>query len=59
MTGGMTEAGWVSLIALAGWLVLALGAYRAHRIDAAKTLKMALTWAAIFVAIAIVFGMLL
>ena len=44
----MSEAGWVSLIALAGWLILMLGAFRAHRIGGRKTLVMALVWGAIF-----------
>jgi hypothetical protein len=39
---------WVSIIALVGWLVLAIGSYRAHRIGAGKTLVMALAWLSIF-----------
>lgn len=42
---------WVSLIALMGWLVLAAGSYRAHRIGAKKTVVMALAWGAIFLLI--------
>jgi hypothetical protein len=44
----MTGNGWVSLIALTGWLVLALSSYRAHRIRAGKTIVMATAWLAIF-----------
>jgi hypothetical protein len=44
----MTGDSLVSLIALTGWLVLALGSYRAHRIGASKTLVMATAWLAIF-----------
>ena len=44
----MSAYGWVSLVALIGWLVLALGSYRAHRIGAGKTLVMAMAWLAIF-----------
>ena len=44
----MTGNSWVSLIALSGWLVLALSSYRAHRIGASKTLVMATAWLAIF-----------
>ena len=44
----MSGTAWVSLIALSGWLVLALGSYRAHRIGAGKTVVMAMTWLAIF-----------
>ncbi len=51
----MNAAGWVSLIALTGWLVLALGAFRAHRIGARKTVILTLTWAAIFLLITGIF----
>jgi hypothetical protein len=44
----MTQYGWISLIALTGWLVLALGSYRAHRIGAKKTLVMATAWLGLF-----------
>ena len=44
----MSGYGWVSLIALSGWLVLAMGSYRAHRIGAGKTTVMATAWLAIF-----------
>ena len=44
----MTGTSWVSLIALAGWLVLALTSYRAHRVGTGKTLVMATAWLGIF-----------
>lgn len=44
----MSAYGWVSLIALTGWLVLALGSYRAHRIGAGRTVVLATAWLAIF-----------
>ena len=44
----MTDAGWVSLIALSGWLILAFGSYRAHRVSGRKTLIMATAWLGIF-----------
>lgn len=47
---------WVSIVAVAGWLVLALGSYRAHRVGARKTVVMALAWGAIFLAVAAVFA---
>lgn len=47
---------WVSLIALLGWLVLALSALRARRLDARKTVVYGLVWGAIFLAVAAVFG---
>ena len=51
----MNEYGWVSLIALSGWLVLVLGSYRAHRIGAGKTVVWGLAWIAIFLLIAGIF----
>ena len=51
----MTGYGWVSLIALTGWLVLALGSYRAHRIGAGKTFVMASAWLAIFLLVVGIF----
>jgi hypothetical protein len=47
---------WVSIIALTGWLVLALGSFRAHRVGAGKTVVMALAWGAIFFLVAAVFA---
>ena len=44
----MSDAGWVSLIALSGWLILAFGSYRAHSVGARKTLIMATAWLGIF-----------
>ena len=52
----MNEYGWVSLIALTGWLVLALGSWRAQRVGAGKTVVMALAWGAIFLLVAGVFA---
>jgi len=46
---------WISLVALAGWLVLALSAWRARRVNARKTVVYALVWGAIFLAAAAVF----
>ena len=47
---------WVSIVALVGWLVLALGSYRARRVGARKTVVLALTWGAIFLFVAMIFG---
>lgn len=52
----MSSLALVSIISLLGWLVLALGAYRAHRIGAKQTLVMALMWGAIFLLVAAVFS---
>lgn len=44
--------GLISIVALLGWLVLALSAYRSHRVSGRKTLVMAATWGAIFLLLA-------
>jgi hypothetical protein len=49
---------WVSIVALTGWLVLALGAFRAHRVGAGKTVVMVLAWLAIFLLLAGVFALI-
>ncbi len=51
----MSGGSWVSIVALLGWLILALGAYRSRRIDGKKSLTMALTWGAIFLGVAFFF----
>ena len=38
----------ISIVSLLGWMVLALGAYRAHRVGMRQTVVMALVWGAIF-----------
>ena len=44
----MSGTSWVSLIALTGWLVLAVGSYRARRVGGGKTLLMVTAWLGIF-----------
>jgi hypothetical protein len=46
----------VSIVALAGWLVLALSAYRSYQISGRKTLMYVLVWTSIFLAVALVFA---
>ena len=55
----MNEYTLVSTIALVGWLILVLGAYRSHKVDTSKTLRMALIWAAIFTGLALFFTMVM
>lgn len=45
----------VSIVALVGWLVLALSAYRSHRISGGKMLTQVLIWASIFLAVTLIF----
>ena len=47
----MTEYGWISLLALAGWLILALGSYRAYQVGGRKTLVMVMAWTGIFLVV--------
>jgi hypothetical protein len=47
---------WVSIIALSGWLILALSSYRAQRVGARKTVVMALAWVSIFFLLAAIFS---
>jgi hypothetical protein len=47
---------WLSAVALIGWLILALAALRARRLNARKAVFYALTWGAIFLAAAAIFG---
>ena len=56
---GVSEAQLVAIIATLGWLVLVAGAYRSYRIDTGKTVRMALTWAAVFAGVAILFGLVI
>lgn len=44
----MSPYGWVSLIALGGWLIFALGSYRSYRIGGRRTLVMATAWLGLF-----------
>ena len=53
--GSGTSVHWVSIIAMIGWLILVVSAYRSYRVDTAKTIRMALTWAAIFTGAALFF----
>ena len=47
--------GWVSLVLLTGWLVLAGSALRARQLSARKTVTYALVWGAILFAVAAAF----
>lgn len=51
----MTGGGWVSIIALTAWLILALGAFRSRRVPLGKSLFMAAIWGGIFLLVAAAF----
>lgn len=55
----MNEISIVSIIALLGWLILALSAYRSHQVDASKTIRLVLIWGCIFTGIALLFSLLM
>lgn len=55
----MGQGQWLSIIALMGWLALCFSAYRSHQVDTSKTVRMALTWIAIFAGLAILIGLVL
>ena len=46
----------VSIIALAGWLILALSAYRSYETSCRRTLTYVFVWGSIFIAVALVFA---
>ena len=52
----MNANSWVSIIALLGWLVLALSALRARRIGARKATIMAFVWLSLFALATAVFA---
>jgi len=47
---------WISVIALAGWLVLALSALRARQLNARRTVVYALIWGSILLALTALFS---
>jgi hypothetical protein len=51
----MSEFAIISVIALVGWLVLVLGAYRAHRVGMQRTVIMSLIWGGSFLFLAMIF----
>jgi len=53
----MSGVSLLSIVAMLGWLVLALGAYRSHQIGAKKSLVMALIWGSLFLGVTFFFTM--
>jgi len=45
---------WVSIVALLGWLILAVSAYSGMRLGWRKSLVTALVWATIFVSMTLI-----
>ena len=46
----------VSIVALAGWLILALSAFRSYQVSGRRMLTYVLIWGTIFLAVAMVFA---
>lgn len=55
---GFGETQWISIVALAGWLILVLGSYRSYQVNASQTIRMALIWGAVFAGVAFVFSLI-
>lgn len=53
----MTNFGAVQIVALLGWLLLAGGALASYRLGWKESVRMALLWAGIFVAGALIFSL--
>ena len=54
----MTESAWVSLVALAAMLILAISGLRASRLGARRIVTMALMWGSIFAAAVLFFSVI-
>jgi hypothetical protein len=53
------EFGAVQLVALLGWLILAGSAFASYRLGWKESVRMGLVWAGIFVAVALLFSMVM
>lgn len=55
----MSETSVVSIVALLGWLILVIGAYRSHQVNMSKTIRMVLIWASIFAGVTFFFTLVM
>jgi hypothetical protein len=55
----VSEFGAVQLVALVGWLILAGSALASYRLGWRESARMGLIWAGIFVAVGLVFSMVM
>ena len=55
----MNEFGAVQIVALLGWLILAGSAFASYRLGWKESVRMGLVWAGIFVAVALLFSMVM
>lgn len=54
----LTEGQWVSFVALAGMLILAVSSFRGHNVNVGRGFMMAGTWAGIFAIVVLVIQLL-
>lgn len=52
----MKEYSIVQIVALVGFLILALSALASHRLNWSKALRMGLLWVAVFLGVALLFS---
>jgi hypothetical protein len=55
----VNEFGAVQLVALLGWLILAGSAFASYRLGWKESVRMGLVWAGIFVAVGLLFSMVM
>ncbi|GGD92524.1 hypothetical protein GCM10011515_10310 [Tsuneonella deserti] len=53
----MTDLGAVQIVVLLGWLILAGSAIASYRLGWKENVRMGLTWAGIFIAVALAFSL--
>ena len=53
----MNEYALLSIVAMAGWLILMMGSFASFKLGWSKTIQMALIWAAIFVGATLLVGL--
>lgn len=53
----MSEGGWVQIVALLGWLILAGAGLASYRLNWSRAVRMGLVWCGIFIAVALLFSL--
>ena len=53
----MNEFAVVQIVALVGWLIVVAGAFASFRLGWKENIRLALVWAGIFIAVALVFSL--
>ena len=55
----MNAYGWVTLVSLGGWLLLAVSAYASYQLNWKQSVRMVLIWAGIFTAVVLLFSLVM